>query len=67
MWGIITYFTKYVSVGSIVALILSPFLMLLFRAPGAYIVYCVIAAIYVTYLHRENIKRLIKGEENKVR
>ena len=67
VWGIITYFTKYVSVGSIVALILSPFLMLLFRAPGAYIVYCVIAAIYVTYLHRENIKRLIKGEENKVR
>ncbi len=67
VWGVITYFTKYVSVGSIVALILSPFLMLLFKAPGAYILYCTIAAIYVTYLHRENIKRLVKGEENKVR
>lgn len=67
IWSIITYFTKYVSVGSIIALILSPFLMYLFKAPAAYVVYCAIAAVYVTYLHRENIKRLIKGEENKVR
>lgn len=67
VWSVITYFTKYVSVGSIIALILSPILMFLFKAPGAYIVYCAIAAVYVTYLHRENIKRLMKGEENKVR
>lgn len=67
IWGVITYFTKYVSVGSIIALILSPILMYLFKAPAAYVVYCAIAAVYVTYLHRENIKRLIKGEENKVR
>ncbi len=67
VWSIITYITKYVSVGSIIALILSPFLMFLFKAPFAYVVYCVVAAVYVTYLHRENIKRLIKGEENKVR
>ncbi len=67
VWSIITYFTKYVSVGSIIALVLSPFLMYLFKAPVSYVCYCGIAAIYVTYLHRENIKRLIKGEENKVR
>ncbi len=67
VWGIITYITRYVSVGSIIALILSPFLMYFFKTPSAYIIYCVIAAVYVTYLHRENIKRLIKGEENKVR
>lgn len=67
IWGVITYFTKYVSVGSIIALILSPFLMYLFKAPAACVVYCAIAAVYVTYLHRENIKRLLKGEENKVR
>ncbi len=67
IWSIITYFTKYVSVGSIVALVLSPFLMYFFKAPSAYVVYCAIAAVYVTYLHRENIKRLMKGEENKVR
>ncbi len=67
IWGVITYFTKYVSVGSIIALILSPFLMYLFKAPLSYVAYCAIAAVYVTWLHRENIKRLIKGEENKVR
>ena len=67
VWSIITYFTRYVSVGSIIALILSPFLMYFFKAPLSYIIYCVIAAVYVTYLHRENIKRLMKGEENKVR
>lgn len=67
IWSIITYFTKYVSAGSIIALVLSPILMFFFKAPAAYVVYCAIAAVYVTYLHRENIKRLMKGEENKVR
>ena len=37
------------------------------NAPAAYIVYALIAAIYVIYLHRENIKRLKSGTENKVR
>jgi len=67
IWAIITYFTKYVSVGSIIALIVSPILMYYFKNPICYTIYCIIAAIYIIYLHRENIKRLIKGEENKVR
>lgn len=67
IWAIITYSTKYVSVGSIIALIISPFLMYYFWAPTAYVVYCAIGAIYIVYLHRENIQRLIKGNENKVR
>ena len=67
IWGIITYFSKYVSLGSIIALICSPILMFLFKNPIGYIVYCAIAAIYIVYLHRENIKRLLKGQENKVR
>ena len=67
VWGIITYSTKYVSVGSICALLISPFLMYFLGAPIAYIVYCALGAIYIVYLHRENIKRLINGNENKVR
>ena len=67
IWGVITYTSKYVSLGSIIALALSPVLMWLFDAPIGYIIYCLVAAIYIVYLHRENIKRLIKGEENKVR
>ena len=67
IWGTITYTTKYVSVGSIIALLISPVLMYLFKAPIAYICYCALGAIYIVYLHRENIKRLIAGNENKVR
>ena len=67
IWGTITYTTKYVSVGSIIALLISPFLMYFFKAPIAYICYCALGAIYIVYLHRENIKRLIAGNENKVR
>ena len=67
IWGTITYISKYVSLGSIIALAISPILMYFFKNPIGYVVYCAIAAIYIIYLHRENIKRLIKGEENKVR
>lgn len=68
IWGVITYFTKYVSVGSIVALALSPFLMhYVGHAPLGYVAYCALGAVYIIYLHRQNIVRLIKGEENKVR
>lgn len=67
IWGSITYTTKYVSVGSIIALAISPFIMYFFHAPIAYICYCALGAIYIIYLHRENIKRLIAGNENKVR
>lgn len=67
IWSIITFVTRYVSVGSIITLMLSPFFMFCFDAPASYIIYCAIAAVYVIYLHRENIQRLIKGEENKVR
>ena len=67
IWATITYTTKYVSVGSIIALLISPFLMFFFHAPIAYVGYCALGAIYIVYLHRENIKRLIAGNENKVR
>lgn len=67
VWAVITYTTKYVSVGSVIALIISPFVMHYLHSPESYVYYCAIGAIYIVYLHRENIKRLIKGNENKVR
>lgn len=67
IWGTITYISKYVSLGSIIALGLSPFIMFFLKSPIGYVIYCAIAGVYIIYLHRENIKRLIKGEENKVR
>ena len=67
IWAIITFISRYVSLGSIIALAISPFLMYIFHQPVAYIGYCTLGAIYIIYLHRSNIVRLIKGEENKVR
>ena len=67
IWSLVTYMSKYVSLGSIVALSLSPVFMYLCKEPFAYICYCALGAIYIIYLHRENIIRLSKGEESKVR
>ncbi|MBD5402902.1 glycerol-3-phosphate 1-O-acyltransferase PlsY [bacterium] len=67
IWSIVTWISKYVSLGSIVALAIAPIIMLVLKAPAAYIIYALVAAIYVIYLHRENIKRLKEGNENKVR
>lgn len=67
IWAVITFFSRYVSVGSMIALILSPFIMYAFNAPVAYVWYCALGAFYIVYLHRSNIQRLLKGEENKVR
>ena len=67
IWSIITWVSKYVSLGSIIALAISPILMWVFKQPVGYIAYAAVGAIYIIWLHRENIKRLIKGEENKVR
>ncbi len=67
IWGAVTFISGYVSLGSIIALIFSPFLMYFFHQPISYIIYCALGAIYIIYLHRENIKRLIKGNESKVK
>lgn len=67
IWSVVTYISKYVSLGSIIALAISPLLMYVFEEPSAYIAYCGLGAAYIIYLHRENIRRLMKGEENKVR
>ncbi len=66
-WGVLTYFTKIVSISSIVAVILTPVWMFVFKQPVSFIVYCALGAAYIVYLHRENIKRLLSGTENKIR
>ncbi len=67
VWACVTWISRYVSLGSIVALGLAPLIMWFLNAPYAYILYAAIAALYVIWLHRENIKRLKQGTENKVR
>ncbi len=67
IWGLITYITKYVSLGSVIAVALAPILMSVFSSNDYYICFAAICAVFVILTHKENIKRLCKGTENKVR
>lgn len=67
IWGLITYLSKYVSLGSIIAIAMAPVLMVLFDQNIYYIWFAALGAIYVIVMHKENIKRLLAGTENKVR
>ena len=67
---ILIILTQMVSVGSIAAAILYPVLTLFipenYIVPGNYLIYSVILAVLVVFNHRENVKRLLNGTENKI-
>ena len=67
IWAFMTYFTKIVSISSITVVLLAPIWMYVFKQPLSYIIFCVVGAIYIVYWHRDNIKRLFGGTENKIR
>ena len=62
--------TQMVSVGSIAAAILYPVLTLFipqnYIVSGNYLIYSIILAFLVVFNHRENVKRLLNGTENKI-
>ena len=66
-WVVLTYFTKIVSISSIIVVLLTPVWMFFMKAPLSYTIYCLVGALYIVYLHRDNIKRLVSGTENKIR
>ena len=66
IWAFITFFTKYVSLGSVIATTLSVLLMYVFYPNNFYIWYSAVLAILVVLTHTENIKRLVAGTENKI-
>jgi len=65
LWITITKVSKYISLASIIAIWSAPISLFLFGAPLAYVVYGLVGAVYITYLHRENVQRLLNGNENK--
>ena len=63
---LVVVITKYVSLGSILA-VWSAFFMSLFPGQGTAVRVAVfILSIVITYQHRSNIKRLMSGTENKI-
>ncbi len=67
---ILILLTQMVSVGSIAAAVLYPVLTLFipqnYIVPGNYLIYSIILAIIIIFNHRENVKRLLSGTENRI-
>jgi glycerol-3-phosphate acyltransferase PlsY len=58
--------TRYVSLGSVLAMVLLPPVAGLFRAPWPVIVAAAATAVLVIVKHLANLKRLARGEERKL-
>lgn len=67
VWAAIVYFTRYVSLGSIVAAAIAPPLIWLMGERTEYLVFGLVAAVFVIVRHRPNIGRLLRGEELKIK
>ncbi len=65
-WGIVLIITRYVSISSIAASLVSPFLFLFFNREFEIVIFSSILALVVAYKHKANIKRLVEGTEKKI-
>lgn len=67
IWCIIVYYTRYVSLASIVGAALVPLLVWLMNEKIEYMYFGYIAATFVILRHTANIKRLLQGNELKIK
>jgi len=67
VWLVLVLLTRYVSLGSVVAAIVTPFLAWHLAYPTAYVGFAAIAAFFVVLRHKENIHRLLTGTESKIK
>lgn len=65
IWGLTVLLSRYVSLGSILAAGSVPLLMWVFDKPWSYILFGVVAAFFIIYRHRPNLRRLLEGTEYK--
>ncbi len=62
----IIFATKYVSLASIVSASLLPVIGLLLNLENSFVMYTFAIGAFIVYRHKENLGRLIRGEENKL-
>ena len=70
-WGIVVFFSRYVSLASIAAAVFAPFFYLLGNGTAWYVDKAIVLALIaisalLVYRHRENISKLLKGVESKL-
>ncbi|MDA8122941.1 MAG: glycerol-3-phosphate 1-O-acyltransferase PlsY [Deltaproteobacteria bacterium] len=64
LFALVVYFTRYISLGSLCAAAALPILMALLGPPSrSCVTLALLIAFLVIYNHRENIHRLLSGEE----
>ena len=65
---IVFLFTRYVSLGAIIASIVFPFISFFAMKEDAriMIIFSIVVSLIVLFSHRKNINRLLRGEENKM-
>ncbi len=67
VWVTMIILTKMVSIGSILGAISLPIsILFIYSSESSYIIFGIIIALLVIFSHRSNIKRIIKGNENKM-
>ncbi len=67
---VIVYIWRYISLASVMCVLLYPVVLsgfdtVLLGGPQIYTIFTVLTAILVTVKHKDNIKRLLEGKENK--
>ena len=58
--------TKYISLGSIMSAIVYPLVLYRLAGPGMHNIIAIFIMLFVVFLHRANIKKLLNGTENKL-
>ena len=58
--------TKFVSLGSIMSAVIYPLILNRLSGPGLHNLIAIFIMLFIMFLHRENIKRLVNGAESKI-
>ncbi len=66
VFGIVLAFTRIVSLSSMLAALALPGIMFVMHQPLSYQVFMLAASLYVVWLHRTNINRLLSGTEPRI-
>jgi glycerol-3-phosphate acyltransferase PlsY len=65
-WLVLFLSLGFVSLASIVAAVVFPILMVVYLEPLPLIILSIVLCIFIVFRHSSNIKRLAKGQENRV-
>jgi glycerol-3-phosphate acyltransferase PlsY len=67
VWVLLILITRYVSLASLVATLLVPVFVIALGDPLPYVIAAVLVTVVIFWAHRGNIRRLLKGTENRVK